>query len=154
VVNRYGVCPEALDKYGPQTMNTAPTPAALDTAVANYKGGAYHTMLDLYTMKSCLASGYCFVDGIDVYESFQTEAVTSSGEVPLPGSGETLLGGHCTLTFGYDDAHVNLDKTRGALHKRNSWGADWGQKGDFWLPYSYVAPHLSDAWVLHLGKAW
>ena len=153
VFNQFGVCPEDADLYGPQTMNAAPSDAALSTAM-NYKGGAYHTLPTLEDMKSCLASSYCFVDGIQVFESFESDAVASSGEVPLPADSEPSIGGHCTLTFGYDDEHLNIDGSKGALHKRNSWGSAWGQSGDFWLPYAYVEKYLTNATILHLGPAW
>ena len=153
VLNKFGVCPEVDDAYGPATLNTPPSPQAVADAI-KYKGGAYHTLPTLGDMKGCLASGYCFVDGIDVFNSFESDAVASSGEVPMPASTEQSLGGHCTLTFGYDDKHQNLDGSQGALHKRNSWGSTWGQGGDFWLPYNYVNQYLNDAWVLYLGPAW
>ena len=152
VINKFGTCPESGDPYGPETMNTPPTALATGTALS-YKGGAYHRLLDMATMRSCLASGYCFVDGIEVYESFESDAVATSGEVPMPQAGEPMLGGHCTLTTGYDDGHKNLDGSVGAFLKRNSWGSGWGQAGNFWLPYSYF-PYMSDAWVMHLGPAW
>jgi C1A family cysteine protease len=154
VFNHFGVAPETGDLYGPDTLNTSPSAEVLTDAL-NYKGGAYHRLPTLNDMKCCLASGYCFVDGIQVYESFESDAVASSGEVPMPDPNkEQSLGGHCTLTFGYDDNHRCLDGSLGALHKRNSWGTSWGEGGNFWLPYAYVAPYLSDAWILHLGPAW
>ena len=153
VFNQFGVCPEINDPYGPLTLNDAPTPLALSQAL-NYKGGAYHSLLALEDMKCCLASGYCFVDGIPVFESFETEAVAVSGEIPMPQPSERQLGGHCTLTIGYDDNHKNLDGSLGAARKRNSWGSTWGLAGDFWLPYEYVRQYANDAWILHLGKPW
>ena len=138
---------------GALTLNDAPTPLALSQAL-NYKGGAYHSLLALEDMKYCLASGYCFVDGIPVFESFETEAVAVSGEIPMPQPSERQLGGHCTLTIGYDDNHKNLDGSLGAARKRNSWGSTWGLAGDFWLPYEYVRQYANDAWILHLGKPW
>jgi hypothetical protein len=154
VFNQFGIAPEPDMIYGMDTMNTPPTAQAMKDALL-YKGGAYHTLLTLDDMKSCLASGYCFVDGIDVYESFESEAVADSGEVSMPKPNEQSLGGHCTLTFGFDDEHVCADGSVGALHKRNSWGSDWGENGNFWLPYGFVTQGLlTDAWILHLGPAW
>jgi len=154
-LNQYGAALETDDPYEASTLNQAPTIAAVKDAL-NFKGGAYHRLTSVLDMKACLASGYAFVDGIEVYASFESAAVARSGEVPLPNAaaGEFYLGGHCVLTFGYDDNHVNLDSTRGAFHKRNSWGAAWGEGGDFWLPYAYMQKYLMDAWVLHLGPAW
>ena len=153
VFNQFGICPEANDPYGPLTMNEEPTPLALSAAL-NYQGGAYHRLPTILDMKCCLASGYCFVDGMQVFQSFESNYVDGSGNVPMPQADENLLGGHCTLTIGYDDNHKNLDGSFGAIHKRNSWGSNWGDGGNFWLPYDYVARYVTDAWILHLGKAW
>ncbi len=39
-------------------------------------------------MKGCLASGYPFVYGFTVYESFESKSVAKTGVVPMPASGE------------------------------------------------------------------
>ena len=155
VFNQFGVCLESLAPYRPDTMNTAPSPVAMYNALF-YKGGAYHSLPTLYDMKCCIADKcpYPFVDGIPVYESFESQAVADSGEVPMPEPGESLLGYHCTMTYGFYDHHKNLDGSYGAIKKRNSWGKDWGLKGDCWMPYAYVNQYLTDATILHLGKAW
>ena len=48
----------------------------------------------------------------------------------------------------------NLDGSRGAFHIRNSWGRDWGQSGNFWMPYAYIVnpSYVSDLWVTHFGN--
>jgi C1A family cysteine protease len=69
--------------------------------------------------------------------------VARTGVVPLPGAGETALGGHAVLAVGYDDAE-------GRFLVRNSWGADWGQGGHFTLPYAYLTERglSSDFWTI------
>jgi C1A family cysteine protease len=89
-------------------------------------------------LKGCLASGYPFVFGISVFESFESEAVAKTGKVPMPKPKEKQLGGHAILAVGYDD-----HKRRFII--RNSWGPNWGVKGYFTLPYDYVLDeNLSD----------
>jgi len=63
----------------------------------------------------------------------------------MPGSGERPVGGHAVMTVGYDDANQ-------WFVVRNSWGATWGMKGYFTLPYSYmIQPALSsDFWTIRL----
>ena len=89
----------------------------------------------------CLASGFPFVQGISVYESFESSEVAASGTAPMPEPGEVLKGGHAVLVWGYDAA-------AGLYRVRNSWSADWGQDGNFTLPFAYLtSPGLSgDAW--------
>lgn len=94
-------------------------------------------------LRGCLAAGYPFVFGFAVYESFESPKVAKSGIVPMPSSGEQMLGGHAVLAVGYDD-------TKGMFFVRNSWGTGWGQKGHFWMPYEYfLNPQLSgDFWTI------
>jgi len=97
----------------------------------------------LYDMQACLASGYPFVVGIGVYESFEDPKVRDTGIVPMPSQDERLLGGHAILAVGYDE-----DKKWFIM--RNSWGADWGDHGYFYLPFAYLeSEHLAtDLWVI------
>ena len=98
----------------------------------------YRVIRNLNQMKGCLASGYPFVFGFSVYESFQTDEVSSTGKVVMPSSSEQLLGGHAVIAVGYDD-----DQRR--LIVRNSWGKDWGMDGYFTMPYAYLLDeNLSD----------
>ena len=76
--------------------------------------------------------------GFSVYESFETPAVTKSGDAPMPSSSERQLGGHAVLAVGYDDRSQRF-------LLRNSWGPRWGKKGYFTLPYAYLLDEsLSD----------
>ncbi len=94
-------------------------------------------------MQGCLAAGYPFVFGFTVYESFESQAVASSGLVPMPASGEKTVGGHCVVAVGYDN-------TNRRFIIRNSWGVDWGMKGYCTMPFEYLlSTHLaSDFWTL------
>jgi C1A family cysteine protease len=89
-------------------------------------------------MKLCLATGYPFVFGFSVYESFETEEVAITGIIPMPSKDEQLLGGHAVMACGYND-------TVQRFMIRNSWGVDWGQKGYCEMPYQYLQDrNLSD----------
>ena len=69
---------------------------------------------------------------IAVYDSFLSNAVAISGQVPMPDeSKEDLQGYHCVVLVGYNDAQQQ------ALCV-NSWGTAWGKRGTFMLPYAYV----------------
>lgn len=97
-------------------------------------------------LKGCLASGYPFVFGFAVYESFESDAVAKSGVVPMPNlASEKALGGHAVMAVGYDDAEQRF-------LVRNSWGAGWGMKGYFTMPYAYLTDtNLSDDfWTVRL----
>lgn len=99
----------------------------------------------LNQMKGCLASGYPFVYGFTVYESFESAQVAQNGVVPMPAAGEKVLGGHAVVAVGYDDA------SQGFI-SRNSWGTGWGMAGYFTIPYAYLTDgNLSDDfWTIRL----
>ena len=96
-------------------------------------------------MKGCLASGYPFVFGFSVYDSFESEAVARSGEMPMPQPTERLLGGHAVLAVGYDDATQRFIV-------RNFWGRKWGMAGYFTMPYGYMTDSnlADDFWTIRL----
>ena len=76
----------------------------------------------LNTLKGCLASGYPFVFGFTVYESFESPQVAKTGIVPMPGPTEKVVGGHAVVCVGYDD-------TKQQFIVRNSWGDELGNSG-------------------------
>lgn len=141
---QYGFCPETLWPYDTSKYTYQPPPtvyaAALLSAVRDYAA----VTQDLNSIKGCLASGYPFLFGFTVYESFETPAVSSTGLVPLPRSNERMLGGHDVCICGYDEA-TRLFKFK------NSWGSKWGASGYGYFPYSYALdPNLSgDFWVIN-----
>ena len=140
-----GVCPEPewpyrIAKFASKPPARAYNDAKLDRAVS------YQTLMqDSNQMKGCLASGYPFVFGFTVYQSFESQAVARTGHAPMPGWAERPVGGHAVMAVGYDDANQ-------WFIVRNSWGAAWGMKGYFTLPYSYlIQPGLSsDFWTIRL----
>lgn len=98
---------------------------------------------NLTQMKGCLAEGFPFVFGFSVYESFEGAAVAKSGILNMPANSEKMMGGHCVLAVGYNDA-------KRQFIVRNSWGTGWGIKGYFMMPYEYlISPNLaSDFWTI------
>ena len=124
--------------YLTNLVTERPRPACYDAAL-KYRAVEYQRIVrDLAQMKSCLASGYPFVFGFTVYQSFEDEEVAHTGHAPMPTPQEAVVGGHAVLAVGYDDAN-------GTFLVRNSWGTDWGMEGYFTLPYDYLRqPQLSD----------
>jgi len=93
---------------------------------------------DLAQMKGCLVSGYPFVFGFTVYQSFESQQVASTGVVPMPSPSEQTVGGHAVMAVGYDDSQQRFIV-------RNSWGTGWGMAGYFTMPYAYlIQSNLSD----------
>lgn len=141
-----GVCHESLWPYAVAKFAAKPTARAYTTAKAHQVTG-YYRLLGLVDMLGCLASGYPFVFGAAIYESFMTAAVASTGTVPMPKRTERMLGGHAMLAVGYD-----LKVRRFVV--RNSWGTAWGLGGYCVLPFAYLeSRNLSDDfWTIRAGE--
>jgi C1A family cysteine protease len=144
-INTLGVCPEILWKYDIEKFAEKPPSKAYKQALL-YKSVSYKAVSqNLNQMKGCLASGFPFVFGFSVYESFETQEVADTGIAPMPAMDEVCQGGHAVLCVGYDDA-------KGVWIVRNSWGKNWGNLGYFTLPFQYLTdPDLaSDFWTIKL----
>lgn len=142
-VNKLGAPPEGMWPYDPAKFEDKPSSDAYGAA-AKYKLASYQRVArSMSQMKGCLAAGFPFVFGFTVYESFESPEVEKTGVVPMPGTNESMLGGHAVLAVGYDD-----DQQRFIV--RNSWGPHWGSHGYFTMPYAYLLDsNLSDDfWTL------
>jgi C1A family cysteine protease len=141
-----GICREVLWSYSPSHLFATPPlncyQDALNRLITNYL-----SISTLDGMKNCLASGYPFVFGFTVYDSFESDQVAATGVVPMPGPNESVLGGHAVMALGYDDSSQRF-------LCRNSWGKNWGMAGYFTIPYEYLtnADLASDMWTIRTGK--
>jgi C1A family cysteine protease len=143
---KHGVCSEKSWPYVISKFSVKPNANCYKEA-ANHQITSYQRITTMDEMRTCLADGYPFVFGFTVYESFETQQVARTGIMPMPKPKERVLGGHAVLAVGYDDK-----KKRFVV--RNSWGTDWGLKGYFLMPYSYLADrNLSDdLWTIRRGE--
>jgi len=144
VTIKQGVCPETEWPYIITKFKNKPTRKCYTDALKNIVNQYQNIPQVLLNLKSCLAQGSPFVFGISVYSSFESQTVADTGIVPMPDKSEKCLGGHAVCCVGYDD-----DSQRFIV--RNSWGASWGQKGYFTIPYSYLTNTglASDFWVIN-----
>jgi len=145
VVANDGAPPETLWPYDITKFTQKPPTTVFDEGKKNQVLIYRRVLRDLNQMKGCLASGYPFVFGFSVYESFESQDVARTGAMPMPAKGEQLLGGHAVLAVGYDD-------TQQRFIVRNSWGTGWGKNGYFTMPYQYLLERnlSSDFWTTRL----
>ena len=150
-VNKLGVCAEPSWPYDQSPYPPNPK-LTLKPTPACYADAAKHTAVQysrvprtLNQMQGCLFSGYPFVFGFTVYQSFESSQVAKTGEAPMPAPEEQVLGGHAVLAVGYDDSSHRFIV-------RNSWGTGWGIKGYFTMPYTYLldANLSDDFWTIRL----
>lgn len=136
-----GVCPEPLWPYDPTKFATKPPQSAYD-GVSTRAVRYYSIDRSLDALKSCLAEGYPFVFGINIYDSVFANC-QKSGQLDIPAANDTLMGGHAVLAVAYDDASEHFTLL-------NSLGETWGAQGYFTIPYAYFTDErLSyDFWTI------
>jgi len=148
VLKKYGTCAETTWPFDLHRIFEPPHENAYTEATNFLIEDAYRVKVDLDTMRQCLADGYPFTFGLDLFSSFQKAG--SKGLVPMPDSdSEQHDGGHAMLCVGYSDA----DKV---FIVRNSWGEGWGDRGYCYIPYDYMTnPDLNgDLWAIrHVANA-
>lgn len=144
-VAKQGACPENDWPYDISKFTVRPPAAEYKEALADRAVSYSRLVQNANLLKGCLASGYPFVFGFSVYESFESQAVAQSGVVPMPSPSEQNIGGHAVLAVGYDDSTQRFIV-------RNSWGPSWGMAGYFTMPYAYVLDSnlADDLWTIRL----
>jgi len=154
-VAKQGVCSETSWPYDDTNKNPMPCPKCKYAAkppkacyaeAAAHKVSAYQRLIPtLDRLRGCLASGYPFVFGFTVYESFESQDVAKSGILQLPAPTEHTVGGHAVMAVGYNDAGQQFII-------RNSWGTEWGQAGYFLMPYAYLTNTnlADDFWTIQM----
>lgn len=145
-VNKQGYVQETLWPYTISKFKDKPPVSVFNEATKNTIKS--YERLDnsvLNDLKTCLSLGFAFVFGFAVYDSFETAAVAKTGIVPMPARKDKFLGGHAVCCVGYNDATSRFTV-------RNSWGTGWGDKGHFYIPYSYLTNTslADDFWTIKL----
>lgn len=142
-VSKQGTCPESLWPYNTTKFAVKPSTQAYQSGNQHLVKTYTRVQFDLTQMKRCLSDGYPFIFGMILYTSF--EFVGTDGKVPVPQSGETVLGGHCMACVGFNDANKSFIV-------RNSWGSNWGDHGYCYIPYSYMCnPSTTfDLWSIRM----
>jgi C1A family cysteine protease len=142
-MNKIGVPTENLWPYNVNRFAYRPSQAAYVNANTR-KAVGYQRCANFAAVKAALAQGYPVVIGFDVYESFESDAVAATGQMPYPNKAtEQLLGGHAVSLVGYNDA-------TGKFIARNSWGTGWGDHGYFYMPYQVIQDTTmsDDFWII------
>lgn len=128
---QYGWCEETLWLYDISQFKTKPPASAYEIGKLRKIDQYLSVPQDLTQMRACLAGGDPFIFGFTVYESFEYPETVSTGIVPMPRMGESVLGGHDVWFVGYSDE-------KQVFILRNSWDETWGVHGFGTMPYAYA----------------
>lgn len=100
-------------------------------------------------LRTALFNGYPIVKGFAVPERFESPSWNPETEpLPLPTPSEGFIGGHCTVTVGWDFSLTRFKVP--VFEERNSWGTGWGEDGYYWSDARWLwNPELSsDFWCI------
>ena len=141
-LNQDGWCTEKLWPYNSDKWSTEPTKQCYDDA-RQRTISTYNKLETEQDRIDCLATGYPFVFGIDIFKSFTSDPKSyREGIIPMPNpSTEQFLGGHAVCAVGY-----NKEESRFLC--RNSWGEAWGDEGYFTIPFEYLKLYGADFWTI------
>jgi hypothetical protein len=101
-----------------------------------FRIASYFRCMTVTETKAALFATGPLVVGAEWYDSwFDPEP---DGTLPDP---RDMVGGHAFVFYGYDDE-------REAFRAANSWGNEWADDGDFWVPYEYIGREVDEVWKL------
>lgn len=142
-VVRLGVAPEDQWPYDIAKFKRRAPASVYVSALADQALQYQRVMVSPQDIKAAIASGHPVVVGFTVYESFESIDVENTGVVPMPSAMEADIGGHCVYVVGYG-------QKVGYFTCRNSWGDQWGDAGDFYMPEAYLgSPSFGgDYWII------
>ena len=144
-VQEYHACPESDWPYDISKFSLPPPAQAVADEQKHKQFKFLSVPQEETAIKTCLAEGFPVILGIQVYSTFESQAVAETGMVPVPDTQtEQCLGGHAQCLYGYDDE-------KQAFLSMNSWGANsWGIGGFCWIPYKYILDQdlASDFWCV------
>lgn len=140
-VMAYGVCEDRLWPNQREHVNDEPPKNCYDQAKAL---GVQYARLDANNdaAKASIVNKIPVIIGWGMPKGYY-DAVGSNGKMPDSGFDDQPHEGHSMLCVGYDD---------NARHwiVRNSWGANWGDRGYCYIPYALADRYAwaNDMWVI------
>jgi hypothetical protein len=142
VLERVGVCDYELCPTSPDSYK--PSEEAYRNASTNKQIIQYRRLrIGPEDFMKSLSLKIPILLGFTAYDSFEHPDLAKTGIMTVPKQGEKIVGYGSTLLVGYS----LKDKS---FLCRYSKGPSWGQKGHFWMPFSYLR-NCRDAWIMASG---
>ncbi len=142
VARTLGVCSETLWPLDAMKIQQKPTAEAYADAALHKIEDAFSVEVTTRAIRTALYLGNPVIIGIRIFAGFESEEMAATGMLPEPGRFETEIGGHAVVIGR------NAQQWRRQNKCRNSWGAQYGDHGDFWTSDDYILRHGSDAWTV------
>ena len=151
VIASEGAPPESEWPYDISQFTVKP-PAQAYTVAKKHEAIEYQRINPLSPgapLRTALFNGHPIVKGFSVPERFESPSWNPATEyLPLPSPEEGFIGGHATVTTGWDFSLTRFKVP--VFEERNSWGDGWGAGGYYWSDARWLwNPELSsDFWVI------
>jgi len=152
-ISKLGVCPETDWPYDVNKFTIKPPDNCYTDGTKHLVKSYLSLNQNVTSLQDSLAAGYSFVFGFSVFESFEGNEVAKTGIVPMPHWREKMAGGHAVHAVGYNASNKEMnDVPPQHFIVQNSWGDQWGIKGYFYFPFSYIsnAKLADDFWTVRL----
>jgi len=139
----FGLCEEKDWSYIIENLFKEPSSIAFEKAKKNYVIEAKEIDNNIQIIKYWINKNEPIALGIALYSNFNNFSSAKTGKIGLPKTTDKFIGGHAVILCGFDDFNQEFIL-------RNSWGSYWGDKGYFYLPYSYITNKnlCSDLWII------
>lgn len=136
LIKNQGVCSWDEMPYTDIECSTQPN-ASQKNAASTHKSVSWATVsaTNLQNVKTLLSMNLPIYIGVQVDASF--DGMANTGWIWKNHSG-AVRGGHAVCVIGYDDS-------KQAFKVQNSWGANWGEGGYFWIDYNFFKKSFNGA---------
>ena len=140
---------DSFDTFPPESFPAkVPDKECFASAVKHMTLAYAKPMMDPLCWKKCIYAGHPVIFGFRDYANLSSELTPAQVQIrakalkptddprakflaPTPRKDDDHFGGHAVLAVGWSD---KLE----AFRIQNSWGEDWGDKGFFYMPYSWL----------------
>lgn len=99
------------------------------------------------TIKSFLAAGFPVAFGFPVPSS-----LTATADIPYRPELDSVRGGQAVVAVGY--SCNRFGRGQHALLIRSSWGSEWGDNGNAWLPVAFLRRQLAKNFWTLISDEW
>jgi hypothetical protein len=148
VLAEFGYPPESAMPYDVASFGKRPTVESWHRSVDQRTSGGlcYHPIAEqgdarVRSVRQALSEGHLVAFGTQVSEEFCSSQPPALVELPT----SRIAGGHAMCWTGFEA----LEGQRQRYRTINSWGAEFGDGGFFWMSEEYVAwVYTQDLWIV------